>query len=238
MTNLPIYIQIYEQLKNEIAAGSYVEGNLLPSENELCEKYNSTRMTVRRALQELVQDGYIHRKQGKGSIVSSTRRSLGLLSIKGWTDVVAGSKKHGTTAILEEMTIRQLNGPMFSHLLIKEDEAADFYYLKRLRSVDKEPIMVEETFIPRSQIIDLDTEPLTEGSLFKTLYTRYNTDVTDMVQEIRAVTCNQHTAALLDIPKQTPVLHILRRYSTSRNGCYLYSSIHCDTNKFAISGFN
>lgn len=238
MTNAPIYIQIYEQLKNEIAAGSYEEGDLLPSENELCEKYNSTRMTVRRALQELVQDGYIYRKQGKGSIVSSTRRSLGLLSIKGWTDVVVGTRKHGTTTILEEMSLRKLNELIFSHLLIKDDKIADFYYLRRLRSVDKEPIMVEETFIPHDTIPDLDKQILIEGSLFKTLYTRYNIDVTDMVQEIRAVTCNPQTAMLLDIPKQTPVLHILRRYSTSRNGCYLYSSIHCDTNKFAISGFN
>lgn len=238
MADFPIYIQIYEQLKSEIAAGSYEEGDLLPSENELSEKYNSTRMTVRRALQELVQDGYIYRKQGKGSIVSSTRKSLGLLSIKGWTDVVAGTKKHGTTTILEDMSVRKLHESTFNHLLAKEDSNADFYYLKRLRSVDKEPIMVEETFIPCSQIMVLDKEPLIEGSLFKTLLTRYRIDVTNMIQEIRAITCNQQTAALLDIPKQTPVLHILRRYSTSRNGCYLYSSIHCDTNKYAISSFN
>lgn len=237
MIALPIYVQIYEQLKSDIAVGKYAEGDLLPSENELCEKYSSTRMTVRRALQELVQDGYIYRKQGKGSIVSSTRRSLGLLSIKGWTDVV-GAKKHGTTTLLEEMSLRKLNGSMFNHLLIEEDQEAEFYSLKRLRSVDKEPIMVEETFIPYDKITDWGKEPLVKGSLFKTLYTRYNIDVIDMVQEIRAVTCSQQIATLLDIPKRAPVLHILRRYSTSRNGCYLYSSIHCDTNKFAISGFN
>lgn len=234
----PIYLQIYEQLKSEIAVGNYAEGDLLPSENELCNTYNSTRMTVRKALQELVQDGYIYRKQGKGSIVSSTRKSLGLLSIKGWTDGVAGTNKHGTTTIIEEMSVRKLSDSVFKHLLLPEDINTDFYYLKRLRSVDKEPIMVEETFIPRNQIEDLDKGSLIEGSLFKTLITRYNIDVTNMVQEIRAVTCNQQMAALLDIPKQTPVLHILRRYSTSRNECYLYSSIHCDTNKFAISSFN
>lgn len=238
MTESPIYIQIYEQLKNEIAAGRFNEGDLLPSENELSEKYNSTRMTVRRALQELVQDGYIYRKQGKGSIVSSTRKSLGLLSIKGWTDVVVGTNKHGTTTVLEEMSIQKLNEPMFKHISTDKDAAADFYYLKRLRSVDKEPIMIEETFIPYDEIPDLNQQLLVEGSLFKTLYTKFDIDVTDMIQEIRAVTCNHHTASLLDIPKQTPVLHILRRYSTSRNGCYLYSSIHCDTNKYAISGFN
>ncbi len=98
--------------------------------------------------------------------------------------------------------------------------------------------MVEETFIPCNQAADLDQELLIEGSLFKTLISRYDIDVTSMVQEIRSKTCNQQTAALLDIPRQTPVLHILRRYGSSRNGCYLYSSIHCDTNKFAISSFN
>jgi GntR family transcriptional regulator/GntR family frlABCD operon transcriptional regulator len=238
MNNKPIYVQIYEQLKREIAVGSYVEGDLLPSENELCNTHNSTRMTVRKALQELVQDGYIYRKQGKGSIVSSTRKSLGLLSIKGWTDVVAGSNKHGNTELIEKISLRKLDTSTFKHIMMEADEGNDFYYIKRLRSVDNEAIMVEETYVPATDSLNLNEEPLLEGSLFKTLYTNHGIDVVNMVQEIRAVMCNQQMADLLDIPKQTPVLHILRRYNTSRNGCYLYSSIHCDTNKFAISGFN
>jgi DNA-binding GntR family transcriptional regulator len=238
MNNKPIYVQIYQQLKREIAAGSYVEGDLLPSENELCNRHNSTRMTVRKALQELVQDGYIYRKQGKGSIVSSTRKSLGLLSIKGWTDVVAGSNKHGNTELIEKISLRKLDTSTFQHIMMEVDESNDFHYIKRLRSVDNEAIMLEETYVPSIDLPGFENEPLLEGSLFKTLYTNYGIDVVNMVQEIRAVACNQHTAALLNIPKQTPMLHILRRYNTSRNGCYLYSSIHCDTNKFAISGFN
>lgn len=238
MNDKPIYVQIYEQLKSEIAVGNYVEGDLLPSENELSNTYGSTRMTVRKALQELVQDGYIYRKKGKGSIVSSTRKSLGLLSIKGWTDVVAGSNKHGKTELIESISLKKLDTQIFQHIALEADDESNFYYLKRLRSVDNEAIIVEETYVPATDSLNLGEEPLLEGSLFKTLYTNYGIDVVDMVQEIRAVTCNQHTATLLDIPKQTPVLHILRRYNTSRSGYYLYSSIHCDTKKFAISGFN
>jgi GntR family transcriptional regulator/GntR family frlABCD operon transcriptional regulator len=238
MNDKPIYVQIYEQLKGEITVGNYVEGDLLPSENELCNTYGSTRMTVRKALQELVQDGYIYRKQGKGSIVSSTRKSLGLLSIKGWTDVVAGSNKHGNTELIEKVSLRKLDTSTFQHIMMEADESNDFYYMKRLRSVDNMAIMVEETYVSAIDLLNFEKEPLLEGSLFRTLYTNFGIDVVDMVQEIRAVACNQHTAALLGIPKQTPVLHILRRYHTSRNGWNLYSSIHCDTNKFAISGFN
>ncbi len=123
----PIYLQIYEQLKSQIVAGKYAEGDLLPSENELCAIYNSTRMTIRKALQELVQDGYIYRKHGKGSIVSSTRKSLGLLSIKGWTDVVAGTNKHGITTIIEEMSVGNLKGSIFNHLPLSENTEDNFY---------------------------------------------------------------------------------------------------------------
>src|ERR1700712_2933938 len=105
---LPIYRQIQESLKEKITSGVYAEGGLLPSEHDLCGEFSSTRMTVRQALNELVKEGYITRQHGKGSIVSAIRKSLGLLSLKGWTDVVGASDRHGKTFILEGPTLKPL----------------------------------------------------------------------------------------------------------------------------------
>ena len=98
---IPLYRQIQINLKEKITSGQYEEGGLLPSENDLCGEFSATRMTVRQALNELVKEGYITRQHGKGSTISASRKSLGLLSLKGWTEVVIASDRHGKTFVLE-----------------------------------------------------------------------------------------------------------------------------------------
>ena len=86
------YQTIYETLKKKIQAGQFQEGQLLPSENELCTQFQNTRMTIRQALNELVNEGYIVRGHGKGSIVKTQIKRLGLLTFKGFSEVVEGAK--------------------------------------------------------------------------------------------------------------------------------------------------
>jgi GntR family transcriptional regulator/GntR family frlABCD operon transcriptional regulator len=68
------YQKLYALLKNRIQVGYFKEGDLLPSENDLSKKHNIARMTVRRALMELANEGYIKKVKGKGSIVIATRK--------------------------------------------------------------------------------------------------------------------------------------------------------------------
>ena len=233
----PLYRQIQANLKEKITSGVYEEGGLLPSENDLCGEFNATRMTVRQALNELVKEGYITRHHGKGSTVSASRKSLGLLSLKGWTEVVIASDRHGKTLILEGPKIKNLEDLAFKPLIDAESHQ-EFIFFKRLRSVEDSPMMVEQTYIPNENLPNFINEPLLEGSLFRTLLIKYQIDVQSMTQEVRAVAADKETANLLKIKLKSPVLHLLRKYKTSIDGFFLYSSIYCNTEKFAISSFN
>ena len=234
---IPLYRQIQAHLKEKITSGQYIEGSLLSSENDLCAEFNATRMTVRQALNELVKEGYITRQHGKGSIVAATRKSLGLLSLKGWTEVVGASDRHGTTTILEGPVLHTITEPIFKHLLHQEFHT-DFVFLKRLRSVEESPVILEETYIPNENLSGLTDEPLIDGSLFRTLFMRYQIDVNSMQQEVRAIAATKEIADLLKTKVKSPILQILRRYGTSKEGFYLYSLIYCNTEKYAISSFN
>src|SRR3546814_19978635 len=77
--NTPLYKVLIEDLKKQIDDGHYKKGDLLPSENDLCKSYGTTRPTVQQALGELTRMGYIIRQHGKGSIVSerSEERRVG-----------------------------------------------------------------------------------------------------------------------------------------------------------------
>ena len=68
---VPVYIQIQHEIRRGIQAGDYAAGDRIPSENELAERFETTRATVARALQELVFDGTIVRRAGAGSFVAS-----------------------------------------------------------------------------------------------------------------------------------------------------------------------
>lgn len=233
----PLYRQIQASLKEKITSGVYEEGGLLPSENDLCVEFVATRMTVRQALNELVREGYITRQHGKGSIVSASRKSLGLLSLKGWTEVVVASDRHGKTLVLEGPILKQLEDTAFKPL-IDDEKHEEFIFFKRLRLVEESPVMFEQTYIPNENLSNFIKEPLLEGSLFRTLLIRYQIDVQSMTQEVRAIAADKETASLLKIKSKSPVLHLLRKYKTSIDGFFLYSSIYCNTEKFAISSFN
>lgn len=69
----PLYYQLYSVLKERIVAGEYQVGSILPSESDMIQEFGVSRITVRRALSDLENDGYIEKHKGKGSIVLRMR---------------------------------------------------------------------------------------------------------------------------------------------------------------------
>ena len=67
---LPVYIQIHDQIKSEIEQGIWKIGDRLPSERELAVKFNVSRMTLRQAIQNLADEGILERKIGSGTYVA------------------------------------------------------------------------------------------------------------------------------------------------------------------------
>lgn len=70
---IPLYQQVIDIIKNEIDSGAYKAGARIPNEFELAESYKVGRVTVRRAIEELVQQGYLTKRQGKGTFVNAPK---------------------------------------------------------------------------------------------------------------------------------------------------------------------
>ena len=70
---IPLYQQVIDIIKNEINSGAYKAGARIPNEFELAESYKVGRVTVRRAIEELVQQGYLTKRQGKGTFVNAPK---------------------------------------------------------------------------------------------------------------------------------------------------------------------
>jgi len=228
---LPQYIQLKELLKQQILGGIYRERDVLPSEHTLARTHGMARATVRQALDELVREGYILKEQGKGSIVQ--RRTLGLLSFHGFSEVARHQHYQAVTWNLSGPRRQDWPTPFFYSLSAKE-QAAGCIYLQRLRSIGDDPVMLEHTYLPAAGMEELLRRPFVDGSLFTTLNRRYHIEIDRVEQETRAIPAAEETASLLQRPKGAPLLHIYRRYGTNREEWYVYSSLYCNTDKYSI----
>ncbi len=229
----PAYRKLHQRLRDQILGGEYEIGGLLPSENELSREYSINRMTVRQALKELVHEGLIEKRAGKGSIVTATRKTLGLLSFKGFSEVTGAREMEATTVNLEPATIGVWPSPFF-YTLTDAEQKVGCIELKRLRSVHEHPVMVEHTFIPNLDLPGLVTGLQQNGSLFGYLQSTFKVEVQTLEQDIQAIGAPAGYAAHLQIEPHQPILHIYRKYGTSKKGLFIYSSLYCNTQKFTI----
>ncbi len=230
----PHYRQLYQLLKKQILTGEFQEGDLLPSENALCAAHNITRATVRQALEELVRERYIYKHKGRGSVVSSQRKMLDLLSFRGFSEVAQKADLPVRTIFLQSPQRIPWENDFFYPLTDQERNEGCFF-LKRLRCISQEPVMLEYTYVPDSNLLQFMERVQQHESLFETLHKYYEIEVKSVEQDMRAIAIDGQTGQLLNLEVNMPVLHIYRRYKTSRPGFYLYSSLYCNTAQYALS---
>ena len=231
--SIPRHKKLYEVLRKHILDGVYREGDLLPSENELCQLYGLTRPTVRQALSTLANDGYIRKHQGKGSIVHLLPRDIGILSVSGTTSAV-GDRNLKTGIIVKPVLVPWDKNFMFPLSPLEEESGC--IYMERLRLLEDEPIFYDITYIANINLPRITSRQFENRSLFKILRDYYRIEVKGGEQRIKAIPSSGKISKYLHIKRGMPVLHLERKLETNTTGLYLYSSIYCNTEKYSIFG--
>jgi len=231
--SIPQHRRLYEILRRHITEGVYMEGDLLPSENELCQLYGMTRPTVRQSLASLANDGYIRKHQGKGSIVQMSHRDIGILSVSGTTSAVGS--RNLRTRIIVKPSLRSWPEDFMFPLSELEIESGCIY-MERLRLLDEVPIFYDISYIANINLPRITARQFEDRSLFAILREHYNVEIKGGEQRIRAITPSRKVSRFLRIEKGQPLLHLERKIETSVNSLFLYSSIFCNTGKYSIFG--
>lgn len=231
--NVPQYRKLYELLRKHIVSGVYEEGALLPSENELCAVHGMTRPTVRHALDTLVKDGLILKKQGKGSIVRKPPQNIGILSISGTASAVG--VRYLKTDILQKPEIR--NWPeTFAFELSELEKESGCVYMERLRYVDDKPVFYDINHLPNINLPRFTNRSLENKSLFEVLRKHYQVNILGGEQQLKAIVPNEKIKKLLQLKKGQPVLYIERKLTTNKEGFNIYSTIYFNSEKHSIFG--
>lgn len=232
--NRPIYQQLINDLLKQIVQGKYEVGELLPSENDLCKQYKTTRPTVRQALKELSNQGHITRQHGKGSIVSAPGKALGILSINGVTAGV-GSNMLKTNLLQKPKKISW--PPGFAHQLTETEKDNGCIYFSRIRIVNNQPVLYEETWISNNNIPRFTSRNLQNKSLFNLLRINYEIEVKGGEQDIWAIGASKKISSLLKVAPESPILHLKRKLLTTYTDTCIYSHLYCNTKNYFLEDF-
>lgn len=229
----PRYRILYEQLRRHILDGVYKEGDLLPSENELCTINNVTRPTVRQALNLLTNEGFIKKHQGLGSVVQSPPKGIGILSITGTTSAIG--KENLKTIPLVKPQVKSWPDDFIFELSNTERESGCIYF-ERLRYVNNKPVFYDITYLPNINLPRFTSRNLKDASLFNILREHYHIEITGGRQNIRAIPANEKIQKHLKVKSRQPILNLERRLDTNRIDFYVYSFLYCNTEEYRLYG--
>ena len=224
------YRQIQDYIKKRIQTGKYATDSYLPSEHKFCSQFNTTRTTVRKALDELTKEGFIEKEHGKGSRVLERNKSLGLLTVKGFS----GSTEYDVrTKVTKEPKVTQWDESI-SFPLTSDENKSQCVYFQRVRYINGQPVVLENNWYSLHALEPVNSKEFVEGSFFKTLSQEYLIEITGSEQEIRAVQATEEVANNLGISIGAPILQIVIRFRTSRPGLNLYGNLYCHTSDYPI----
>lgn len=201
----PLYQQLEDILRKEIERGERAAGTRIPTENELSEQYNVSRVTVRKALAKLSELGYLERKTGKGTFIAEKKLQRGLstgaISFTEMCKLIGAVPGAKTTKIaLEDPCPKDIE-----LMNLKQDEK--IIVLERIRYADSKPVLLESNRFPE-MFSFLFSENLNDHSLYDILKTKYNIILEHSSKAIDIIFATPKEARSLEITKGYPLLRI------------------------------
>ncbi len=217
----PLYIQVADELKREIDKGIYPAGSKLPSENQLVELLKVSRVTVRKALQQLNDLGYTFSEKGKGTFVKSNKLRHDFLSMSGFAQESAGSGLEAKN-IVDAFEVVPADELVAEKLNIAQGEPVNF--ARRLRLINDQVVSYEEFYIPRVLLPNLTQQDL-EGSKFEYL-SRHGIEMVKTQQKLIPALPDDAAQKLLVVDKLDPILINQSQNFYEEQRVYEYSIVY------------
>jgi len=204
----PYYEQIRNYLLTKIESNEFPPHTQIPSERTLSEQFGVSRMTVKHAIKELVSNGRLYARVGKGTFVSETPITQQLNALTGFSEDMASLGKPTASRVLRAQMLEANE-----HIAQKLATAigTPLAFLKRLRMAGDRPVAIESSYLNAVYCQNiLDQNDFSQTSLYNVLRSDYGLQLAYAEQNINARRANASEAELLDVDEGFPLLHITR----------------------------
>ena len=230
---LPLYQQLKTAILRDIQDGRWRPGDRLPTEDALIKRFRVSKITVRQALRELAEMGYIRREQGRGTFVLHPPLEEGPRELTSFTGEMRG---HGRVATSRVIVQDVVEAPADIASRLEVPAGARLFRLQRLRLADGEPMGLQTAYIPMTLAPGIDALSFVDASLYEVLASRYSLQPAAAREAHQAVPVPEEAATLLRVPAGTPALSA-ERLTTLAGGRpleYVHSIMRGDRYKIVL----
>lgn len=215
----PIYKTIENHIKELINSKTLKQGDLIPSEKQLSEEFEVTRMTVRSALNNLVKEGYITRRRGIGSIVLGSKIYDNISAISGFTKEMK-SKGFEVSNIVVDLQIVEADEELSTNLNIEVGD--NVWEIKRIRMADNIKVSYMITYMPVKLFPNLNKKHCV-GSLYEYIEQGCGYKISVSERAVEAVISDIELEEMLDLNKKEPILYIKQTCRIETGEIFEYS---------------
>ena len=221
---VPIYYQLMQIVRTSIETGELQPGDSIPTEVEIMNKYGISRATVRQALMQLVNEGYIRRIKAKGTFVNlPPARSRFIGTLKGFSEEMKQKGLPHSTRVLDKTIMK---APVHVAEKLQIASEGQVFYLKRLRFVQDDPVLIAESYIPIALCDGIEKEDFENISLYDQLENKYGLALHHGRREFEpSMPGSREEAQLLGVTFRTPILYVESVVYTENNAPVEYVEI-------------
>jgi GntR family transcriptional regulator len=217
---LPYYAQLYAILKARITGGEWPAGHRLPSESDLCDLYDVSRITVRQALAQLQREGSITRGRGRGTFVRDTRLTTAPRTVSSFSSELNDLGMKAGSRILDVRRTKA-NDALAEALHVELGDAV--VSVRRLRLADGRPIGIQTATLTAARFPGLEDLLGDDVSLYAVLRDYFGVVGTGATEVFKASTVGRAGAALLECRPSTPAFDVTR-ISFDNEGVYEHTT--------------
>jgi len=207
---LPVYYQIKQSIKSWILNREYNPGEKIPSENELAGKFSVSRLTVRQAISQLVQEGFLNSKRGEGTFVTNNENLINSfgLEFSGYMDDLFYQVSNVKAKSVEMEKIKASR--LVREKLELDDEKEEVVQIRRVRLLRDKPFAYTINYLPVEIGMKISDKELYKSPLLKIMEQKLDIHFTEAFQIMEATFANQEVAGFLGISPGSPILYLER----------------------------
>jgi GntR family transcriptional regulator len=220
---LPLYAQVEDVLVERITSGALPVGTQLPPEEELIREFGVSRTTIRMTIQNLVRQGLVEIRRGRGTFVASPRMIQELSELTGFVEDMRVLGRTPTARVLRREIVPA--APIVAEKLVVA-VATPVVRIQRVRLSDGVPLSFDETYLPEDIGRRVMADDLTREPIFTLLEERYDTPLVEAEYVLEATAAESAVANALEVAVGSPIFLIERTSYTSGLRAVDYERLH------------
>ncbi len=226
-----LYVQVLEAIREEIENGKWPVGFQIPVEDELCQKYEVSKATIRLAVLDLARQGYLIRHQGRGTFVCKKASPLGMTMTTDFDELMLEAISPLSIKVLVQTIMTPVDDLEEKLDLSGENHVI---YIRRLVSAGNDPFLLAESYILHRLCPELLREDINNRPLLEVLEKKYQIPITRIEIFIDVVYATENEVMLLDIPIGAPLLLLEQHfYARDTQVMYMRSVKRADRSRFS-----